>query len=115
MTFVLTRAQYVAGHRNDAAYSIPTNPFFSSDCTRAEAIQNVVSGPVLRRSSITGYYALTFKTGETIQHSLLRLNPDNSVDNVSESGTIYERFCNICILLDRALSFMRYSEDKDPE
>jgi hypothetical protein len=85
--------------------SIFTNPFFRS-IGRDEATLYVerTRYPVLRPSSIAGRFALTYYAhGFGVCHSLLRMNPDYTVDCVSETGHIYGSYINVCQLLDSVM------------
>jgi hypothetical protein len=96
---------FLSGIRTRDMYNIPTNPFFRS-MGRDEATLHVqrTRQPVLRPSSIAGHFALTYYViGNGVRHSLLRMNPNYTVDCMSETGYIYGSYINVCALLDSVM------------
>jgi hypothetical protein len=100
-----TVSYFLIGFRTSEAYNIPTNPFFQAiDRDTASAYVSHHGTPVLRPSSIAGRFALTYWVrGAGVRHSLLRQNPDLSVDCVGENGTVYGTYTNVCAILDSML------------
>jgi hypothetical protein len=87
---------------------ISNSPFFVPWFTRDSATAHVQTtrGPVLRTSSIRGFYALTYVDREYgIIHTLLRQNPDATVDVMnSDTKTVYSRFRTVHDLLRAVLA-----------
>jgi len=104
----LTISSYLRGHRTAEGYWIRSNPFYNAAHHRysATAYVQLYAIPVLRDSSVDGYYAVTHMNRGCVIHTLLRQNADGSVDVMSESGVVQQRFVNLYVVLDTILTQM---------
>lgn len=106
----LTISSYLRGHRTAEGYWIRSNPFYSAAHHRYSAAMYVqlYAIPVLRDSSVDGYYAVTHMNHGRVIHTLLRQNADGSVDVMTESGAVQQHFANLYEVLDTILTQMGY-------
>ena len=104
----LTISSYLRGHRTAEGYWIRSNPFYNAAHHRYSATVYVqlYAIPILRDSSVDGYYAVTHMNHGRVIHTLLRQNADGSVDVMSESGVVQQRFVNLYVVLDTILTQM---------
>lgn len=104
MTAPLTISSFLSGVRTDAGRVITSNPFFSPTFDRetAEVAAVYFGHPILRYSSHAGFYAMTYYcvARRSVVHSLLRLNPDLTVDVLSDRHYVIERYPHIYALLE---------------
>ena len=101
----LTVSSYLRGHRTAEGSKIPFNPFYNATHHRYSAAAYVQTYrlPVLRNSSVDGFYAITHMYGHRVLHTLLRQNGDGSVDVMSETGAVLEHYETLYAILDRIL------------
>lgn len=103
----LTISSFLSGSRDEASKVISYNPFYNPSLDREGALFHVITNrlPVLRNSSYTGLYAITYICYRrySIIHTLLRQNADLSVDVLREPDVVIEHFNDIYELLDVVL------------
>ena len=106
----LTISSYLRGHRTAEGYWIRSNPFYSAAHHRYSAAVYVqlYAIPILRDSSVDGYYAVTHMNRGRVIHTLLRQNADGSVDVMTESGAVQQHLANLYEVLDTILMQMGY-------
>jgi hypothetical protein len=109
MSSDLTIHSFLLGARTEAAKRIPENPFYNGTMDRitAERLILVSRLPILRKSSITGMYAVTFicPVRRTVIHSLLDQRDDLSVVVCDlRSGETPQVFSTIYDLLTEIIS-----------
>jgi hypothetical protein len=104
----LTISSYLRGHRTAEGYWIRSNPFYNAAHHRYSATVYVqlYAIPVLRDSSVDGYYAVTHMNHGRVIHTLLRQNADGSVDVMTESGAVQQHFATLYAVLDTVLTQM---------
>ncbi len=104
----LTLSSYLRGHRTAEGYWIRSNPFYNAAHHRYSATVYVqlYKIPVLRDSSVDGFYAVTHMNKGHVVHTLLRQNADGSVDVMTESGVVQQHFATLYIVLDIILTQM---------
>ena len=106
----LTISSYLQGHRTAEGSWIPTNPFYNTvhhrySATTCVQLYNI---PILRNSSVNGFYAITHMYRSRVVHTLLRQNRDGSVDIMTESGEVSQHFANLYEVLNTILKQMGY-------
>lgn len=109
MSSELTIHSFLLGARTETAKRIPNNPFYNGTMDRATAERVIVVSrlPILRKSSMTGLYAVTFicPVRRTIIHSLLDQRDDLSVVVCDlRSGGTPQVFSTIYDLLTEIIS-----------
>jgi hypothetical protein len=62
------------------------------DRVTAEAYVHHTSVPVFRYSSQAPYFAVTYKIGHRVQHTLIRQNVDLSIDTIDNYGRIFQHY-----------------------
>jgi hypothetical protein len=62
------------------------------DRSQAEEHVQRTGEPVLRHSSQAPYFAITYKLGIRINHSLLRQNNDGTVDMLRHDGSLFQHY-----------------------
>lgn len=99
---------YLHGHRTPEGYWIRSNPFYTSSHHRYSAATYVqmYSLPVLRNSSVDGFFAITHYYNGRVVNTLLRQNRDASIDVMTESGVVQRHFANLYVILDMILAHM---------
>ncbi len=113
---VLSVSSFLSGARDTSGKEILRNPFFNPLVDRAGAESQVIHYrlPVIRNSSNTGLYAITYicYRRRSLVHTLFRQNADYSVDVMTQSGDVAEHYNDIYELLDIVLE--RYGVPASP-
>lgn len=75
---------------------IIVSPYFHADMGRTQAEEHVqrTGEPVLRYSSQAPYFAITYKLGSLICHTLLHQNEDTTVDMINMDGSTFKKYEN---------------------
>ena len=79
---------------------IRDHPYFA-DIDRNAAISQLQTQnkPILRPSSVTDHYAISYKIGTTVHHSLLHECSDGRIQTVTEAGGVYKTYKDIDTLI----------------
>jgi hypothetical protein len=100
----LSVAEYFAGVRTWDAARIPQSPFYQNvDRAAASLFVRAHRLPVLRPSSVPGYYAVTYldpNNASVVVNTLLRQS-GWAVEAINSDGvTVFQRFENLYMILD---------------
>ena len=88
--------------RDPAGYWIRSHPFYNPAHHRYSAVSYVQTYrlPVLRDSSVDGFFAITYMYNGRVVHTLLRQNADASIDIMTENGAVSRHYATLYDVFD---------------
>jgi hypothetical protein len=88
--------------RDPSGYWVRSHPFYNPAHHRYSAVSYVQTYrlPVLRDSSVDGFFAITYLYNGRIIHTLLRQNADASIDIMTEHGAVSRHYSTLYDVFD---------------